>query len=840
MKLRNHARGSAVGLAAAALLAALASSAAAGAAPVPGPVSGATQPLPPGAATDAQAKRYWQMLGDYCEKCHNTDDWAGGVAFGALQPQDIPSDAKIWETAIMKLEGHLMPPPGHKQPNQAAIDAFIAWMANHLDAAARARPDPGYVELHRLNRSEYARSVEAMLGVQVDPSALLPKDTESDDFDDIANVLKVSPTFLDQYISAARTLADLAIGDPQARKSIAIYEAGKQDQAFHLEGLPLGTRGGMAVTHYFPADGEYDFDLSVFTGIGYYTGLDFANDAVLTIDDQKVFERSIGGARDLNEADQHPNEAAKDFKGRFQHIRVHVPAGPHRIGVAFVARTLSESADWLEPLNPRGGNDRMASIRGLQITGPYRPTGVSESPSRQKIFICEPRNTAEESPCAHTILAKLAREAFRRPVTEEDLAAPMRFFELGRAGKSFDAGIESGIVAILCSPKFLFRTEFAPQEVKAGGIYRLSDLDLASRLSFFLWSEGPDEELIDLGVAGTLHEPAVLEREVRRMLADPRAESLVTNFAFQWLEVDSMDKIEPDNVEYPGFDEDLRSAYRTEMRLFLGSILLKDQDVRELMTANWTYVNERLALQYHIPNVQGAQFRRVLLTNPARFGLLGKGAILMGTSYANRTAPVLRGAWILDVVTDTPPHAPPPAIPALIENVPGGKQLTIRERMQMHRRQPSCNACHGIMDPMGLAMESFDAMGGWQVKDRDTGVPIVPEGQMADGTKLDGPVDLRRALARHSQQLVQTITEKLMTFGLGRTLDAHDMPTVRDIVRKAARDDDRFSAIVLGIVESPQFEEQHVPAATGRPGLLTTQARNTHPCAQVSGSCATE
>ncbi len=784
--------------------------------------------LPAGGATAAQAKPYWGMLRQYCETCHNVTDWAGDVAFETMHPQDIASDANVWETAIMKLSGHLMPPPGHKQPSQETIDAFIGWMENHLDAAARMHPDPGFVVLHRLNRSEYARSVEQMLGITVDPGDLLPKETESDDFDDIANVLKVSPTFLDQYITAARTVAALAIGDPHPARAIAIYEAGKHDQDFHVEGLPLGTRGGMVVTHYFPADGEYDFDLSVFTGVGYYTGLDHRVQVVLNIDDQTVFERSIGGAQDLKEADQDPNEAAKEFKARFENIRVHVPAGPHQIGVAIVAGTHSESVDWLEPLNPRGGNDRMASIRGFQITGPYNPAGVSGTPSRQKIFICYPKSASDEQPCAEKILSKLAREAFRRPVTEADLAAPMRFFEQGRAGKSFDAGIENALVAILCSPKFLFRTEFAPAQVKTGGIYRVSDLDLASRLSFFLWSEGPDEQLLDLAVAGKLHEPAVLEQQVRRMLADPRAESLVTNFAFQWLEVDSMDKIEPDNVEYPGFDEDLRSAYRTEMRLFLDSVLLKDQDVRELLTADWTYVNERLALQYHIPNVQGAQFRRVTVTNPARYGLLGKGAMLMGTSYANRTAPVLRGAWILDVVTDTPPHAPPPAIPALLENVPGQKQLTIRQRMEMHRRQPSCNACHGIMDPMGLAMENFDAMGGWQVKDRDTGLPIDAQGQMADGTMLHGPQDLRRALMRNPQLFVQTITEKLMTFALGRTLDYRDMPTVRAIVRNAGRDDDRFSSIVLGIVESPQFEEQHAPGAgpAGRANLSTTQAAN--------------
>ncbi len=792
--------------------------------------AGTAQALPPGAATSPQAKPYWGMLQQYCETCHNVTDWAGDVAFETMQPRDIPADAKIWEAAIVKLDGHLMPPPGHKQPDQAAINAFIAWMESHLDAAGHAHPDPGYVVLHRLNRSEYARSVDEMLGVDVDPAALLPKETESDDFDDIANVLEVSPTFLDQYISAARTVADLAVGNPRPAKAIAIYEAGRHDQAFHVEGLPLGTRGGMAVTHVFPADGDYDFDLGVYTGVGYYTGLDHPSDVVLSIDNQKVFERSIGGAADLKKADQDPNEAAKDFTSRFQHIRVHVPAGPHEIGVAFIAKTLSESADWLEPLNPRGGDDRIPTIRGLQITGPYDPSGVSETPSRQRIFICHPASASDELPCARRILGKLAQEAFRRPVTDDDLAAPMQFFERGRQGKTFDAGIESGIVAILCSPKFLFRTEFAPPEVKVGGIYRVSDLDLASRLSFFLWSEGPDRQLLDLATAGKLHEPAVLEQQVRRMLADPRAESLVTNFAFQWLEVDGMDKIEPDNVEYPEFDEDLRSAYRTEMQLFLDSVLLQNQDVRELMTANWTYVNERLALQYHIPNVQGAQFRRVTLTNPDRFGLLGKGAMLMGTSYANRTAPVLRGAWILDVVTDTPPHAPPPAIPALIENVPGQKPLTIRQRMEMHRRQPSCNACHGIMDPMGLAMENFDAMGGWQVKDRDTGLPIDAEGRMADGTVLHGPADLRQALMRNPQLFVQTITEKLMTFALGRTLDYRDMPTVRAIVQDAGRDDDRFSAIVLGIVESPQFEEQHAPGTgrSGQPNLLTTQAANLH------------
>jgi Protein of unknown function (DUF1592)/Protein of unknown function (DUF1588)/Protein of unknown function (DUF1585)/Protein of unknown function (DUF1595)/Protein of unknown function (DUF1587) len=788
----------------------------------------APKPLAPGAATEAQAQPYWQMFGTYCEKCHNTDDWAGGVAFGTMLPQDIPSDAKIWEEAVTKLSGRMMPPPGQKQPSQATIDAFLKWIEGHLDAAAAVHPDPGYVILHRLNRTEYARSVEQMLDVKFDVSSFLPKDTKSDDFDNIANVLTVSPTFLDQYISTARTVAELAIGDPHPAKAIAIYHPAKEDQAFHIEGLPLGTRGGMVVTHYFPTDGDYDFDLDVFSGVGYIIGLDQPQSVVLTIDDQKVFERSLGGEQDLKEADQHPNEAAKDLKARFQHIRVHVPAGPHQIGVAFIARTFAESDEWLFPFNVRGGEDRIPRIGGLQITGPYDPSGITQTPSRKQIFICRPVGASDELPCARRILARIAREAYRRPLTDADLVAPLRFYAQARQGKSFDAGIESGIVAILCSPKFLYRAEFTPPNLKVGGIYRVSDLDLASRLSFFLWGEGPDDGLLDAATADKLHEPRVLEAEVRRMLADRRAESLVTDFAFQWLEVDSMDKIEPDPVAYPEFDEDLRSAYREEMRLFLGSILLEDQDVRELMTANWTYVNERLALAYGIANVQGAQFRRVVLPDSSRDGLLGKGAILMGTSYANRTAPVLRGAWVLDVITGTPPHAPPPAIPALKENIPGAEQLTIRERMVMHRRQPSCNACHGIMDPMGLSLENFNAMGEWQSKDRDAGLPIDAEGQIADGTRVRGPDDLRKALMRNPDQFVETLTAKLMTFALGRTLDYHDMPTVRAIVRNAARDHYRFSSIVLGIVESPQFEMQRIPGGGhgNPPNLMTTQAAN--------------
>jgi len=774
--------------------------------------------------------KHWQMLGTYCEKCHNATDWTGGVAFDTMQPEGIPADAKVWEAAMVKLRGRMMPPPGEKQPDPATIDSFVSWMEGNLDTAAAAAPDPGYVSLHRLNRTEYARAVEQLTGARVDVSQLLPKDTKSDGFDNVANVLKVSPTFLDQYISAARFVAAQAIGNPQAPKAIATFRAGPREQAFHIEGLPLGTRGGMLVEYNFPADGSYEFNLNVFGGVGYIGGLDSPHHVVFTIDDQKVFEQTIGGPQDLKAMDQHPNETNIELRGRFQHIRAQVTAGPHRLGAAFVERSLAESDDWLQSFNPRGGMDRIPRIGGLELAGPTHPTGITDTPSRRKIFVCYPKSEAEEPACAREILTSLARYAYRRPVTDEDLRAPLHFFAVGRAGKSFDAGIENALVAILSSPKFLYRLESVPSNTKVGMSYRISDLELASRLSFFLWSEGPDEQLLRLAAADKLHEPATLAGEVRRMLLDARSKSLVTNFAFQWLQVDGMDKIEPDPIVYPYFDEDLRTAFRREMELFVDSILRQDRDVRELMTADYTFVNERLALHYGIPNVRGSEFRRVQLTDSHRFGLLGKGAILMGTSYANRTAPVLRGAWILETVTGTPPHAPPPAVPPLKENVVGAQAQTIRQRMEQHRTLASCKACHGIMDPLGMALENFDAMGHWQSKDMDTGVPIDASGALADGTPVKGPDDLRKALMARPDQFVQTLTEKLMTFALGRTLEYHDMPQVRAIVRDAAREDDRFSAIVLGIVASPQFQMKRLPAGDDatKPNQLTTQAAN-HP-----------
>jgi hypothetical protein len=514
------------------------------------------------------------------------------------------------------------------------------------------------------------------------------------------------------------------------------------------------------------------------------------------------------------DADQKQQEATKEFAGRFRDLQLPVTAGPHRLVLTFVQRAQSESDDWLASFNPMGGIGGLPRIGGIQINGPVNVTGLSETPSRARIFSCHPTEASQEEPCARQILTALTRDAYRRPVTEADLAAPLRFFAVGRQGKDFDAGIQNAIVSILASPKFLYRVEADPQlasNVKVSttpGAYHISDLELASRLSFFLWSQGPDPELLSVAVSNKLHEPAVLNGEVTRMLADPRAKALITNFAFDWLQVDSMDKIQADPNVFPYFDEDLRSAFRTEMELFVSSVLLNDRPVTDLLSANWTYLNERLALHYGIRSVRGSEFRRVELTDSHRFGLLGKGAILMGTSYANRTAPVLRGAWVLEVITGTPPHAPPPAIPALKENVPGAQPLTIRQRMEMHRSQPSCNACHGIMDPIGMSLENFDAMGKWQNKDAETGTLIDTAGKMADGTAVNGPDDLRKALAARPDQFVQTLTVNLMTYALGRTVEYFDMPVVRQIVRNADHNGDRFTQIVMGIVGSPEFQMQ--------------------------------
>jgi mono/diheme cytochrome c family protein len=775
---------------------------------------------------------HWGLLDQYCSECHNATDWAGEIAFDTMLPESIPEDAAIWEEAVRKLRGRLMPPPGKPQPDQATIDSFVAWMEGRLDAAAAKHPNPGHVGLHRLNRTEYAREIESLLGLKIDATALLPRDTESDGFDNVANVLRVSPTFLDQYIVAAQEVSLAAVGRSNPPPTSKVYRAPPSRQDTHMEGLPLGTRGGMLVEHLFPADGEYRFDIGNTggSGGGYVAGLDGRHKIVMTLDGVKVFEAELGGEEDLKAVDQRQATAAQEIRERFRNIVLPVKAGPRKIGVAFVARTLVESEETLQPLGPPdagGGPGRIPVITGLEIVGPINPSGITETPSRRKIFVCRPATESEELPCAKQILGTIARRAFRRPITDEDLKAPLRFYEKGRASGSFDAGIQQGIMAILASPKFLYRVEAVPANVKPGQIYRISDLELASRLSFFLWSQGPDEELLEIAGSGRLRDPQVLDRQVRRMLADPRSSALVSNFAYQWLAVDEIDGIDPDPAIFPEFDGALREAFRREILLFVDSILREDRSVIDLLSADHTFVNERLALHYGIKDVRGDRFRRVKLADANRWGLLGKGAVLMGTSYANRTSPVKRGAWIMENITGTPPTAPPPGVEALKENMEGVRPQTVRERMELHRAQPSCNSCHGILDPLGLVLENFDAIGAWRVKDRETATVIDADGDL-HGRKLNGPQDLRNMLLERPEQFALTITQKLMTYALGRTVEYHDMPAVRAIVRNAATDNYRFSSIVAGIVKSDAFNSSILPEESESapiPTSVTAQAK---------------
>jgi hypothetical protein len=760
----------------------------------------------------------WGFFEQYCEKCHNSTDWAGGVAFDAMSPDSIPDDAKELEEAVRKLQGRLMPPPGKPQPDQQTVDHMVDWLTTRLDEAGSAHPDPGNVVIHRLNRTEYAREVKELLALDIDAAALLPKDTKSEGgFDNVASVLKVSPSFLDQYIVAAHDVSVQAIGSNTPSVAPAVYRASREySQEEHVEGLPLGTRGGMLVEHLFPADGDYTFNLNQNGGFGggYITGLDSKQTLIMTLDGVQFFETSLGGPEDLKAVDQKQAPAVKEIRARVENIHAHVKAGPHKIGVAFIQRSFAESDAKLEPLGETGSIPRQPGVFGVEIIGPANPTGISQTPSRTKIFICYPKSESEELPCAQQIVSNLARHAYRRPVGDADLAAPMRFYKAGREKHGFEGGIQEALMAILASPKFLYRVEALPQEVKAGTAYRIGDLELASRLSFFLWSEGPDDELLSVAGSGKLHDPGVLEKEVRRMLADRRSSALVSNFADEWLNVDEVDRIEPDPTLFPEFDGPLRAAFKRETELFVSSVLTENQSVINLLDANYTFVNERLAREYGIPNIQGEQFRRVTLTDPNRFGLLGKGSFLMGTSYANRTSPVKRGAWILENITGTPPHAPPPGVEALKENMDGAKAQTVRERMEAHRSNPSCNQCHGILDPLGFAFENFDAIGGWRNKDHETATLIDAGGELR-GVQLRGPADVRNLLMQKPQQFALTFTEKLFVYSLGRGLEYTDMPTVRAIVRDASQDDYRFVSIVLGIVNSPPFQMQMVPEGPG-------------------------
>jgi mono/diheme cytochrome c family protein len=756
------------------------------------------------------------LIDRYCVTCHSDRVKTAGLTLEKRDLSRVPEDAEVWEKALRKLRGGMMPPQGMPRPTQSNIDALVAFLETSIDSAALAKPNPGRSPLHRLNRAEYANAIRDLLSLEIDATSLLPADDESNGFDNIADVLKVSPSLLEQYLTASRTISNLAVGDSDVAPASQVYRVPPdRSQEEHVEGLPLGTRGGLLVRHNFPLDADYDFSVGLLQNIvGYMPGLEWPHQLEITIDGVRVFLAPVGGEDDNKLSDTNLGIAKDTLDARLRK-RIHVQAGPRDVGVAFIRRNSAESDEPLQPFTRDLDLQNMNGIplvEHLQIAGPFDPTGPGDTPSRRRIFVCRPksperggtkaRNT--ETACATKIVTTLARRAYRQPVTPGDVQTLMDFYQAGRKQGTFDSGIESALRLILASPKFLFRDEPDPPNVVAGASYAVSDLELASRLSFFLWSSIPDDELLNVAVEGKLKDPAVLERQVRRMLGDARSDALVKNFAAQWLFLRNLQSFVADQQEFPNFDENLRQSFRRETELFFQSIIREDRSVIDLLDANYTFVNERLARHYGIPNIYGTRFRRVTLADENRRGLLGQGSVLTVTSYPNRTSPVLRGKWILDNLLGTPPPAPPPNVPDLKDAHEGGKVLSVRERMEEHRANSACATCHRVMDPLGFSLENFDATGQWRTKE-EAG-PVDASGRLADGTVVDGPVALRQALLKHPETFARTMTEKLLTYGLGRGLEYYDMPIVRAIAREAAANNYRFSALVMGIVKSTPFQ----------------------------------
>jgi cytochrome c5 len=759
----------------------------------------------------------------YCVTCHNQYAKIADVVLDIRDYEHVGADPDLWERVVRKLNAGAMPPKGMPRPEPSAYKSMVGWLTTSLDAAVADHPNPGRASIHRLNRAEYGNAVRDLLGLEIDATDLLPADDEGYGFDNIADVLRVSPSLLEQYLSASAKVASLAVGDPTTPPVIGVYRVPPElAQANHIEGLPLGTRGGILIKHNFPLDASYDFAVFLRRNIvGYMVGLEWAHELEISIDGERVFLAQVGGPEDNKKSDANMSATANEIDERLR-TRVFVTAGPHEVSVAFLDRSKAETQ---EPLELHTRNLDLQDMNGIPVvdyvnlSGPYDATGVGDTPSRHKIFVCEPSSLRDETPCATKILTRLAHLAYRRPVTPQDVELLVDFFHQGREqGNSFDAGIRTALRVLLTSPDFLFRSEPDPAGVAPGSLYAVTDLDLASRLSFFLWSSLPDEPLLTLAEHGKLSEPKVYEQQIRRMLADPRAKAIVDNFASQWLYLRNLQSARPDAEEFPNFDENLRRAMRTETELFFDSIVREDHNVLDLLTASYTFVNQRLAEHYGIDGVYGSQFRRITLTDPTRFGLLGQASIHTVTSYANRTSPVLRGKYILTNILGTPPPAPPANVPSLTENAPGKEARSVRARLEEHRNNPVCATCHNVMDPIGFALENFDAIGAWRTK--EPGGAIDSSGQMANGTPVNGPETLRAALTADPAQFVGIVTEKLLTYALGRGLEPYDMPTVRSIVRGAAADDYKFSSLVLGIANSTAFRTK----VAQQPEVTTTSA----------------
>ena len=785
---------------------------------LPGPVSAQGPPSAPVITIPPQRV----LLDIYCVSCHNETLKTAGLTLDTIQVEKVGEDPVVWEKITKKLRTASMPPPGLPRPTTEDYDSLASYIETELDRAALAEPNPGRPVLHRINRVEYSNAVRDLLGIDtdaVDIKALLPPDETAQGFDNIGAALSMSPLLMEKYLLAAGKIARIAVGDSTILPVFETYGLPKflmQDEARMSEDLPFGSRGGTAVRHYFPVEGDYIVQVRLqrmaresIRGL-----LDGPHEMEIRLDGERIKAFTVGGespgAFDYFGAGRAPEPAQLEYERTADNdltVRFHVTAGTHVVGVTFPKKAALTEGALMAPLTIiefsqfKGGSPAVGEVI---IGGPYDVKGVGETPSRGKIFICRPSSIRDEEACAGKIVSALAHRAYRRPVTEGDVSILLGFYKENRSEGSFEDGIRGAIERILLDPEFLFRFETDPESMTADTAYRISGLELASRLSFFLWSSIPDDELLNLAEQELLQEPAVLEQQVRRMLQDSRSKALMTNFPGQWLLLRNLPSYSPDPEVFPYFDDNLREALQRETELFFESLLREDRPIPDLLMADYTFLNERLADHYGIPNIYGSRFRRVTLTDRNRRGLLGHGSILTATSYANRTAPTLRGKWILDNILGAPPPAAPPDIPELKENASGDQALTMRERMEEHRANPTCATCHNQMDPLGFALENFDAIGGWRINDGTSAID--PSGVLPGGEKFQSPAEFREVLFGKRDQFVATVTERLLTYALGRELEYYDAPAVRNIMRDATRADYRWSAVILSIVESVPFQ----------------------------------
>jgi len=782
------------------------------AAPKLAPARATPQPASrPGPALSVESQN--QLVGQYCATCHSERGKAGGLTLAGFDAATIDRRPDVAEKMIRKLRTGMMPPPSARRPDAATIVQLVDALESKMDAEAAANPNPGWRPFQRLNRAEYQRAVKDLLGIDVDVTAYLPPDTISKGFDNVADVQTFSPTLMESYLRAASQISRLAVGDRNASATSVTYKIGRTaSQMQHVDGAPMGTRGGISVVHTFPADGDYVVKVSLHNEP---LGGIYGRTTMATLDVKEQVEVSVNGERaallDLN-----VRMSETDPKNSID-IRtppIHISAGPQRISAAFIQRFDGPVDDLLVPLDNTladvsitFGVTALPHMRDMTVLGPTNVTGVSDTVSRRRLFTCRPTTAKEEETCAYEIVKNLTARAYRGAAGADDIQDAMAFYAQGRRKGDFESGVRMALQSVLVSPRFVFRLEQAPAETKAAkvaNVYRISDQDLASRLSFFLWDAVPDAELIKAATTGALRTPAGVDRQVRRMLADRRSEALATRFAAQWLRLQDLEKIHPDYLIFPQYDDTLAQAMQRETELFFDSIVREDRPVLDLLTADYSFVNERLAKHYGIANLTGSGFRRVQMPDYRR-GLLGQGSILTLTSVADRTSPVQRGKWVMEVLLGSPPPPPPPNVPLLDETkaTAGGKLLTTRERMEEHRKNPACTSCHRVIDPLGLALENFDATGAWRIKDNEVAIDSV--GDLYDGTKMDGPRGLQQALLKHSDVFLLSFTENLMTYALGRRVEYTDMPAIRAIIRDAAKNDQRLSSFVLGVANSAAF-----------------------------------